>query len=73
MEKRIKSIRTTSAKRNSLYEIRKEHVVFTDGSTADRIMCYSFTGKQLGGIHEAEKLTRAQGTGPNVTAKKVKK
>jgi hypothetical protein len=73
MDKKIKESRTISAKRNANYEIRKEHVIYTDGSTEDRIMCYSFAGKPLGGIQETERLFKAQGTGPTVTPKKIKK
>lgn len=57
MEKKIVSTRTTSAKRTAKYEIRKEHVVYSDGTTADRLACYDFTGKYLGGIRDAEKKT----------------
>ena len=56
----IKTIRTLSFKRNSKYEIRKEHVTFTDGTTSDRVWCYTLDGKPLGGIREAEKYFTTQ-------------
>jgi hypothetical protein len=72
MEKRVVARKTISAKRNGHYEIRKEHVTYSDGTTADVIACYSFAGKPLGGIQEAERLINAQVI-PNITAKKAKK
>lgn len=67
MNKRVKTIKILSSKRNTNYEIRKEHVTFTDGTTMDRIICYSFTGKPLGSIKETERLFRIQGTGPMIS------
>jgi len=73
MTKTITAIKIISAKKNYNYEIRKEHVTYSDGTTEDRLMCYSFAGKPLGGIQETERLFRAQGTGPNIITKKAKK
>lgn len=54
--KQVKSIKTLSSKRGPKYEIRKEHVTYTDGSTEDRTFCYEFSGKPLSGIKEADKV-----------------
>ena len=53
--KTIKGIKIISSKKGPKYEIRKEHVEFTDGTTVDRVWCYSFDGRALGGINDAEK------------------
>lgn len=59
MNKKVLKIKTLSSKRTARYEIRKEHIAYTDGTTEDRLACYDFTGKYLGGIHEAERVTSA--------------
>jgi hypothetical protein len=58
--KKIKTIKTTSSRKTPNYEIRKEHLVFEDGSTMDRVICYTFGGRYIGGVHEAEKYVEAQ-------------
>jgi hypothetical protein len=52
----IVSIKTVTSKRNTKYEIRKEHVTYSDGKTEDRVRCYDFTGRPLGTIAEAERF-----------------
>jgi hypothetical protein len=71
--KKITTIKTISAKRNPKYEIRKEHVAYTDGTTEDRIMCYSLEGKPLGGIQETERKLKSQAIVPAPVVKKSTK
>lgn len=59
MEKIIKKITIVSSKKTPKYEVRSEHVLFSDGSTEDRIRCYTFDGHMLGGIREAEHYLKA--------------
>lgn len=56
MIKKITDIHVISAKHTPKYDIRKEHVTYSDGTTEDRLACYTPSGKYLGGIREAEKI-----------------
>jgi hypothetical protein len=53
--KRTREIKTISAKKSTRYEIRKEHVTYFDGTTEDRLVAYTFEGKLIGSLPEAER------------------
>lgn len=56
MKKYIVSTKTIKSKRGPKYNIVKEHVVYNDGTTEDRLFCYEFNGKPLGGIKDADRI-----------------
>jgi len=48
MNKVIKSTRTKASKKIGGFELRKEHVLYEDGTTEDRTVYYTLDGKFIG-------------------------